>query len=167
MTTQNEAAERLYSLFHAIRHDVKSYMGEAEMNATLDTALAHERSAEVERLKTDEHWHHGPGPSCSICQFALAHEHNTKTTNNQAVIERLNNHPNKRIWMAAQDLGNALGLWDDPLDPPNSTGAVPPDVESVARSLRKRYRLKQSIPELMMGLDIALNALPPTDGEDR
>ena len=35
----------------------------------------------------------------------------------RAVIEQLANDPNKRIWMAAQDLGNALGLWDDPLEP--------------------------------------------------
>lgn len=47
MSERNEAAERLYSLFHAIRHDVKNYMSEAEMNATLDTALAHARSAEA------------------------------------------------------------------------------------------------------------------------
>ncbi len=63
----NEAADQLrYNLAGEIDADSNLIL--------LDAGLAVERSAAIEQLAAnDEHWHRGPGASCSICRFG-AHE---------------------------------------------------------------------------------------------
>lgn len=38
-------------------------------------------------------------------------------SNTRMVIEKLARHPNESVRRAAQDLGNSMAYWDDPVDP--------------------------------------------------
>lgn len=74
---------------------------------------AHEtarRAVEAERLADRTY-----GTPCLVCGAPILNGkgHDAGCMVARDAIERLTRHPVHRVWMAAQDLGNALGLWDD------------------------------------------------------